>query len=123
MPDEEKKENAPAPKKKEKKGLAREIDKLKTWVDRHQDDIKTLGENLGEGKDVLRQFVNACLSGKPELAKEALTEFEDVNELILNQAELEALGTGPDIPGLLSVVWKGVSILAKIAGTVGAIAS
>jgi hypothetical protein len=95
-----------------------QLDKIKTWVDENKDDIGKLKESLGDGHDLVKTFMNACISGKPELAKEALTEFADVNELIINEAELAALGTGPDFMDVLSVVWKGVILVAKVAAQV-----
>lgn len=115
MADEEKKEV------EEKKGVPKilgQLDKIKEWVDENKGEMGKLKESLGDGHDLVKRFMNACISGKPELAKEALTEFADVNELILNEAELAALGTGPDFMDILSVVWKGVILVAKVAAQV-----
>lgn len=101
--------------------ILNQIENIKTWVDENKDDLGKLKDSLGEGHDLVKTFMNACISGKPELAKEALTEFADVNELIINEAELAALGTGPDFLDVLSTVWKGVLLVAKVAAQVNGI--
>lgn len=101
--------------------LKRDIEKIKEWVDLNKETLAKMKTSFGEGKDLVDEFTKALLRGKPEAAIEALTDFEDVNELIINEAALKTLSTGSDAMEVLGVVWKGLVLVAKVAVQVAAL--